>query len=83
MFTSSSLTDAAIPVGRRHLFEQLVVDAADLVLAQETYHDHQWRDRPHMSVRMSRADAATVSQTFLSIDGDRIGVRFVRITDPS
>jgi len=67
LFTSSSLGDALVDGPRRVLFEQMLpsapVGGMDLTVRQDAFHAHRWRDRPAVSVHMSRPDACTVSTT--------------------
>jgi len=68
MLTSSSLGDAVVEAPRRRLFERLLLkDGGALAAAQARFHDHQWRARPHISVRMERSDARTVSRTCVTV----------------
>jgi hypothetical protein len=68
LFTSSSLGDALVDRPRRMLFERMVVRATGGLLdAQARFHQHQWRARPQISVRMERADAVTVSRTLVDV----------------
>jgi len=46
------------------------------VQAQSLFHGHQWRSRHDISVRMERADAMTVSQTFVSVTDIAIELRY-------
>jgi hypothetical protein len=68
MFTSSSLGDDAAERFRRPLFETLVLQSTDPVIGQRHFHAHRWPHCPSFSVRMSRADARTVSQSIVSVD---------------
>jgi hypothetical protein len=44
----------------------MVIHATSGLLdAQGRFHRPQWRARPHISVRMERGDAMTVSRTFV------------------
>lgn len=67
LFTSSSLGDALVDGPRRALFEQMVERAAprERSARQDAFHAHRWRDRPAVSVHMSRPDACTVSTTIV------------------
>ena len=71
-FTSSSLGDAIVMSPRLELFERAVVKAREPLLMQPSFHAHQWRDRPHLSVQMRRTDAATVSRTWINVSSDRV-----------
>jgi hypothetical protein len=63
LFTSSSLGDAVVEGPRRLLFEQMLATPWDLAAQQDAFHAHRWRDRPAVSVHMSRPEACTVSTT--------------------
>jgi hypothetical protein len=70
LFTSSGLGDNLVEGPRRRLFRQFFAPGADWVARQDEFHRHSWPERPHLSVCMRRADAATVSFTAIDI-GDR------------
>jgi hypothetical protein len=73
LFTSSSLGDAVAEAPRRRLFDATVCGRdASLFEAQRRFHDHQWPDRPEISVRMLRPDARTVSRSFVTVAAGRI-----------
>jgi hypothetical protein len=76
LFTSSSLGDSLVAPPRRRLFERVVVRGDGGWLAGQTRFDHQWPDRPAISVRMERADALTVSRTVVDVIGDRCELRY-------
>jgi hypothetical protein len=62
--SSSGLGDALVEGPRRRLFEKLVLNRRNGVLAaQAAFHRHQWSSARAISVLMSRADARTVSRT--------------------
>lgn len=65
---SSGLGDERV-TPRLGLFDRLVVatDAGGRPEAQDRFHRHVWRDRPEISVMMSRADARTVSLTTVEV----------------
>ena len=70
MFTSSSLGDEVVTGPRQAAFEQHVLsrgDADEWLAGQRHFHEHQWPDRPHVSVLMSRSDARTVSRTVVDV----------------
>jgi hypothetical protein len=67
MRTSSSLGDAVVEGPRRTLFRRLLHGSAHAAEAQDAFHDHQWQGREHVSVRMERADASTVSRTTIEV----------------
>jgi hypothetical protein len=64
VFSSSGLGDAMVEGPRRRLFQSLVLNQRDgLLAAQAGFHRHQWPNTPAISVLMSRVDARTVSRT--------------------
>lgn len=67
MRTSSSLGDALVEGPRRTLFRRFFRDASHPAAAQDAFHDHQWPGREHMSVRMRRTAARTVSRTTIEV----------------
>jgi hypothetical protein len=75
LFTSSSLGDERVEGPRRRLFEHVLgTDRSKWLDAQTRFHRHRWPDRPHISVHMERADAATVSRS--TVDVSCHGLRF-------
>jgi hypothetical protein len=72
-FVSSGLGDA-LAAPRLDLFEQMRADLTGpgAIEAQDRFHVHQWPDRPEISVRMSRADARTMSTTTVTVAGDEV-----------
>jgi hypothetical protein len=81
LVTSSSLGDEIVDRPRRRLFAALMKSSRHALQAQARFHRHYWPDRPHVSVRMSRADAATVSHTIVDVSGTRITLSYT--SDPS
>jgi hypothetical protein len=75
-FTSSSLGDADAERLRLPLFQTLVVRARNPLSGQRRFHDHQWPACPAFSVRMRRADARTVSQTIVNVQGGVASLRY-------
>lgn len=67
LLTSSSLGDALVAGPRAALFDDLLARQPDALAAQQQLHDHQWPDEPHLSVRMARLDARTVSRTVIDL----------------
>lgn len=65
-FVSSGLGDHLV-APRLALFEDQVVRRCATPESQDAFHRHTWKDRPHLSVMMSRADARTVSVTTLAV----------------
>lgn len=71
LFTSSSLGQMLVEPPRQRLFDRMVVRNRNGWLeGQARFHDHQWRRRPEISVRMERRDALTVSRTTIDITND-------------
>jgi hypothetical protein len=76
MATSSSLGDELVGPPRRDLFDRLITLGESSREAQETFHRHCWPNRPYVSVRMSRADARTVSTTVIELSRDSITMHY-------
>jgi transport and Golgi organization protein 2 len=77
MLTSSSLGDGLVEPPRRRLFERLFAgEPSSWVRTQNLFHRHQWRGHRDVSVRMERADAKTVSHTFVSVTDSGIELRY-------
>lgn len=75
---SSGLGDELVRTPRTELFEGIVVRApcdarAD---AQAAFHNHAWPDRRHLSVRMDRAEARSVSQTLINVTQHEIVMQY-------
>jgi hypothetical protein len=68
-FASSGLGDELV-LPRLELFRTIVVSGGCDARAQDGFHDHVWPDRPEVSVRMSRAEARTVSRTSVTVETD-------------
>jgi hypothetical protein len=83
VFSSSGLGDAMVEGPRRQLFEDLVLDRRDgLLAAQAEFHRHQWSNAPAISVLMSRVDARTVSRTQVDLTvAGRIAMRYEPLPD--
>jgi hypothetical protein len=82
MRTSSGLGDALVQQPRARLFRRLVRNAPDALVGQERFHHHQWPDRPHISVLMSRPDARTVSITIVGLTSTGAVMRYRDLDDP-
>jgi hypothetical protein len=76
VFTSSSLGDREAERRRMPLFRDLVLESADRLAGQRTFHDHRWPDCPEFSVRMRRADARTVSRTTVDVAGRDVSLSY-------
>jgi hypothetical protein len=76
LFTSSSLGDDLVATPRRELFSALVTANPAPLEGQAEFHHHQWPSRPEISVRMSRADAATVSRTVVDVTPRAVTIRY-------
>jgi len=70
MWTSSGLGDHRVDGPRRELFRQIGE-------TQDAFHRHRWPDRPHLSVCMRRADAMTVSCTFVRLQRDSVTMSYI------
>ena len=81
MFTSSSLGDERVLAPRRALFARMVASSAYPLAAQSAFHDHAWRHRPEISVRMRRADAATLCQTSIAVDRASVRIRYRSLSE--
>jgi hypothetical protein len=81
LLTSSGLGDHVVERPRRELFEQMLAGLGAHARTQELFHGHQWGDRPHLSVRMRRADARTVSTTTIEVRPDEVSMAY-RADDP-
>jgi hypothetical protein len=77
LLTSSSLGDEVVETPRRQLFDRLVVGGRSGWLnGQAAFHRHRWKRRPDISVRMSRADALTVSHTTADVTRSGTGLLY-------
>lgn len=75
-FTSSGLGDVLV-APRLDLWRQWSGAQAQTPALQDVFHEHQWPDRPELSVRMERPDARTVSTTAVSIvPGDGVEMHY-------
>ncbi|MBM4108675.1 MAG: NRDE family protein [Phycisphaerae bacterium] len=76
-FVSSGLGDA-LAAPRLELFERHAreLEGAGGAEAQDRFHAHQWADRPEISVRMSRADARTMSVTTVTVLGSEVAMGY-------
>lgn len=81
MLTSSGLGDHLVEPCRRALFRELFDRSGDPLDAQHAFHAHRWKDRPHLSVLMSRADARTVSRTTVDLLDDEATVTYTPLDD--
>jgi hypothetical protein len=81
LFTSSGLGDHLVEPPRRELFDSLFETSDDWIRDQDLFHTHVWPDRPHLSVQMSRAEARTVSRTWVEISADRIELTYLSMND--
>jgi hypothetical protein len=71
LWTSSGLGDAIVEGPRRELFAEHC-RMGNFDRGQDSFHQHHWPDRPHLSVCMRRPDAATVSYTTITLSRDQI-----------
>jgi hypothetical protein len=76
LFTSSGLGDEVVESPRRSLFSAMFADERQWATAQSNFHRHQWKDRPEISVNMSRADACTVSLTVVDVGLESVSLSY-------
>lgn len=76
VFSSSGLGDDQVIGPRQELFDDLCDRAACLAEAQQAFHSHRWRERPQLSVLMSRAAARTVSRTSVDLHASHVALRY-------
>jgi hypothetical protein len=81
MLTTSSLGDEVVDGPRSELFTRMVVSSDRPFRDQRCFHAHQWAERPHVSVRMSRPDAATVSVTSISVGRGDVRLAYTPVRD--
>jgi hypothetical protein len=81
MFTSSGLGDALVEPSRRELFQQICDALGATPEAQDAFHAHQWPERPHLSVRMNRADACTASRTVVELRDRHVTMSYEDVLD--
>jgi Transport and Golgi organisation 2 len=82
-FTSSALGDELAARWRAPLFAALVERSANRIDGQIKFHRHRWLDRPEISVRMCRDEAATVSITTIDVTAERIRVGYCDLSRQS
>ena len=75
-YTTSGLGDEVVNPPRRALFDEFFSEAGALSSAQDRFHRHQWPDRPHISVCMSRAEARTVSTTIVEVGQNDVAMAY-------
>lgn len=76
LFTSSGLGDHVVERPRRELFERMLAERGIHARTQDAFHEHQWPKRPHLSVRMRRRGARTVSSTVVEVGSDEISMAY-------
>jgi hypothetical protein len=81
LITSSGLGDELVDRPRRALFREFLRTSESPHLAQNRFHTHQWPDRAHLSVLMSRADARTVSRTIVELGADFARMTYFALTE--
>lgn len=72
MFASSELGDEVVDGPRRDMFNEILAHQQFTPKVQDAFHQHQWEDRRHLSVLMSRAEAHTVSRTTIELGASAI-----------
>ena len=73
IFTSSGLGDEVVEGPRTKLFRRVFSERSPVrftAAQQDLFHLHLWPGREHLSVRMTRQDARTVSYTVVHIFGE-------------
>lgn len=76
IYTSSGLGDEVVGVPRRALFAEFF-DGGDVTSAsQDEFHRHRWPGHEGISVSLLRAEARTVSQTFVEIDSAAVTLTY-------
>ena len=83
LFTSSSLGDDLAARVRGPLFATLVERSRDTLAGQAAFHRHRWFERPEISVRMARSEAATVSITTIDVRDRRIRMAYAAMEGES
>ena len=76
LFTSSGLGDELVEGPRRELFNELFSRRECWFAQQDALHRHQWPDRPHLSVCMSRPDARTVSHSVVALSPRAVSLTY-------
>jgi len=76
-FASSGLGDALVQC-RLPLFAESVTPAP-AAAAQDAFHAHQWPDRRHLSVLMTREDARTVSVTRVEVGAAGVEMTYATV----
>jgi hypothetical protein len=82
LWTSSGLGDHLVEGPRRRLFERALA-ARPTPQAQDAFHRHRWPGRPHLSVRMSRPDARTVSYTVVEVTPEKVSMKYSALAEPA
>lgn len=72
---SSGLGDHLVE-GRLELFARFRLERGDTPEMQDAFHEHVWPGREEISVRMSRADARTVSTTIVEVTRESVSMRY-------
>lgn len=76
-FVSSGLGDARV-AQRVVLFDLWMQERGVSRESQQSFHEHQWPDKPEISVMMRRPDARTVSVTSVEVGRDASAVMIYR-----
>lgn len=74
-FASSGLGDEHVQL-RCDLWREMLSEHGLSAATQDRFHEHVWPERPHLSVRMSREDARTVSTTRVELDDAGASLRY-------
>lgn len=75
LFTSSGLGDHLVRRPRVELFERMLAGGMSAA-TQDAFHRHAWADRRHLSVRMRRDDARTVSTTVVEVSAEGVEMSY-------
>jgi hypothetical protein len=81
LFTSSGLGDHLVERPRRRLFERMISRRGASAAVQDAFHRHGWAESPHLSVRMRRAEARTVSTTVVEVGPEGVCMSYRAVDD--
>ncbi len=81
VLSSSGLGDSLVARPRGTLFRSMLGPPDQWLDGQRAFHAHAWNDRPHLSIRMSRPDARTVSRTSVDLNTDRVRMEYEALNE--
>lgn len=81
LFTSSGLGNEVVESPRRRLFDQMFLAGEITPQRQDAFHRHSWPDAAHLSIRMSRTEARTVSRTTIELSNGVARMTYEPIAD--